>query len=101
MGMKHLLIALLVFATAPLAHAQTAKVIKVKGQQAIVQFPQGTMPQVGQQISLGGGGVSDSQGMPVSGIGSRKNMIGLGVSQLYFVSRSTKIGNTDSSTGVT
>jgi hypothetical protein len=88
MGMKHLLIALLVFTTASFAQGQTAKVIKVKGQQAIVQFPAGTVPQVGQQLDLGGGSVSDADGNAMPGLGSRKNLIGLGVNQLYFLNNS-------------
>ena len=92
MGMKHLLIALLVFAMAPFAQAQTAKVIKVKGQQAIVQFPSGTVPQVGQQMNVGPGAVADSSGEPVAGMGSRGNLIGLGLNQLYFLSNSQTSG---------
>ena len=99
--MKHLLIALLVLGTTSFAHAQTAKVIKVKGQQAIVQFPAGTAPQVGQQINLGGGGVADSSGAPVAGLGSRKNSIGLGVNSLSFMNRSSKSNGVTTSTGVT
>lgn len=105
MGMKHLLITLLVIGPvlglASAAHAQTAKVIKVKGQQAIVQFPQGTSPQVGQQINLGGGGVSDSDGTPMAGLGSRKNSIGLGLNSLSFVNRSSKSNGVTTSTSVT
>lgn len=101
MSMKHLLIALLVLGTTSFAHAQTAKIIKVKGQQAIVQFPTGTAPQVGQQINLGGGGVSDSSGEPVAGLGSRKNSLGLGISQLYFLNQTSKANGTSTSKGRT
>lgn len=62
MNIKHLLlIALLVFFSGGsfcLAQKtnQKAKVIKVKGLQAIVQFPKGSEPEPGQIIDLGGGG---------------------------------------------
>lgn len=77
--MKHLLNFLLVFASmgaASLAHAQQAKVIKVKGQQAIVQFPNGTAPMVGQTIDLNGGGEGGGASMAAVP-GSREHLIAL------------------------
>jgi len=55
MTMKQLLIALLVLGNGSFCLAQKAKVIKVKGLQAIVQFPKGSPPEPGQTIDLGGG----------------------------------------------
>ncbi|MES2965356.1 MAG: hypothetical protein V4760_15840 [Bdellovibrionota bacterium] len=73
--MKNILMSLLVFTVGSVALAQEAKVIKVKGQQAIVTFPSGTKPQVGQTIDLGGGGVSgEAAGV---GTGSRNNVLAL------------------------
>ncbi len=43
-----------------LAHAQQAKVIKVKGQQAIVQFPNGVAPVVGEMIPVGSETVNEA-----------------------------------------
>lgn len=71
--MKYILMSLLMFTVGSVSFAQEAKVIKVKGQQAIVTFPSGVKPQVGQTIDLGGGGVSgESAGV---GTGSRNNVI--------------------------
>ena len=43
---------------APSAFAQQAKVLKVSGRKAIVQFPDDARPKAGQMIDLGVGGVS-------------------------------------------
>lgn len=73
--MKNILMSLLVITVGSVAFAQEAKVIKVKGQQAIVTFPSGVKPQVGQTIDLGGGGVSgEAAGV---GTGSRANSLSL------------------------
>lgn len=61
--MKHLLSSLLVLTlvlVGSLALADQAKVIKVKGQQAIVQFPNGVTPVVGEMLPVGGEAVSES-----------------------------------------
>lgn len=56
-----------------LAHAQQAKVIKVKGQQAIVQFPPGTPPVVGEMLNVGGSAQSEEGGS--TGRGSRAHSL--------------------------
>lgn len=70
------------------AQAQQAKVIKVKGQQAIVQFPQGVLPTVGQTFDLSGGasGGGTLEGAPVRS-GTRDHLIGLSTN-LSFLSSS-------------
>ena len=58
------------------ASAQQAKVVKVQGKKAIVQFPDDARPRVGQIIELGGG--SDgvvSMGASSSGSTGGRNMI--------------------------
>ena len=80
--MKHLLSSLLVIATMSTlsqAHAQQAKIIKVKGQQAIVQFPNGTAPTVGQMIDVGGGG-GDGATSSAPMNGRRDHLLGLSAS---------------------
>jgi hypothetical protein len=74
--MKNILMSLLVFTVGSVALAQEAKVIKVKGQQAIVTFPSGVKPQVGQTIDLGGGGVTGDAEAGV-GTGSRNHTLAL------------------------
>jgi len=66
---------LLVITVGSIASAQEAKVIKVKGQQAIVTFPNGVKPQVGQMINLGGGAVNGEEAGV--GTGSRSTTLGL------------------------
>jgi hypothetical protein len=56
------------------ASAQQAKVVKVSGKKAIVQFPDDARPRVGQMIDLGGGGESSSGGG--GGSDSRAMVIG-------------------------
>ncbi len=61
--------------------AQTAKVIKVSGKKAIVQFPDDSRPRVGQTIDLSGGGASmeggsSSGGGGGVGTGSRGMIVG-------------------------
>lgn len=51
-----------IFVCVPTAFTQTAKVIKVQGKKAIVQFPDDARPHVGQTIDLGGGGISSMDG---------------------------------------
>ncbi len=63
------------------AFAQTAKVIKVSGKKAIVQFPDDSRPRVGQTIDLGGGGGMSSMdggsgGGGGGGTGSRAMIAG-------------------------
>ena len=63
------------------AFAQTAKVIKVSGKKAIVQFPDDSRPRVGQTIDLGGGGggmasMGDGGGGGGGGTGSRAMIAG-------------------------
>ena len=57
-------------------NAQTAKVVKVSGKKAIVQFPDDARPRVGQTIDLGGGGGGDMGGGGGGGSGSRATVIG-------------------------
>lgn len=74
--MKHLLSTLLVVASvASLSQAQEAKVIKVKGQQAIVQFPNGTAPVVGEMIPVGGEAKTEDGGHRARG--SRDHLLAL------------------------
>ena len=72
--MKYIVMALLVIGSASSAFAQEARIIKVKGQQAIVTFPSGVKPQVGQTLDVGRS--SGGSGGPV-GKGSRDHYIGL------------------------
>lgn len=62
------------------ATAQTAKVIKVSGKKAIVQFPDDARPRVGQTIELGGGGMQSMDGggshSSGGGAGSRSMIVG-------------------------
>src|SRR5687768_15285827 len=104
--MKHLLIALLVFSSGSICFAQQAKVVKVKGQQAIVQFPKGTEPYAGQMIEVGGGGggaSSDGGGDTGGGSsgggggGSRKNLLGVS-GELSMLSQSPSGGGASVST---
>lgn len=69
------------------ARAQQARILKVKGQQAIVQFPPGTKPQVGQMLDVG----SDATvGMNAgsAGAGARDNSIGV-ATELSFKNNSS------------
>lgn len=75
--MKHLLVALLVFGSVSSAFAQQAKVIKVKGNQAIVQFPKNSPPSVGQTIDLSGGSRESSRSGGGGSTGPRNNSIGV------------------------
>jgi hypothetical protein len=74
------------------AQAQTAKVVKVSGKKAIVQFPDDARPKVGQTIDLSGGGGSSDMGS--SGGGSRDTIIGGSAS---ISSLSTTVGSNSSS----
>ena len=60
-----------------LAYAQQARVIKVKGQQAIVQFPQGTTPLVGEALNVGGASAPAEGGGAGIPRGSRDQTLGL------------------------
>jgi hypothetical protein len=74
------------------ASAQQAKVVKVSGKKAIVQFPDDARPRVGQMIDLSGGGGESSGG----GSDSRAMIIG-GSAELQ--NRSTS-GSTSSTTSL-
>ena len=89
--MKHILAFLLVLGVGGSAFAQQAKVIKVKGQQAIVQFPSGSKPQVGQIIDVGGGSYDEEGGGGGgAGVGNKSRGRLLGVSgELSFLNDST------------
>jgi hypothetical protein len=92
--MKHLLSSLLVLASmsvASLAHAQQAKVIKVKGQQAIVQFPNGVPPVVGEMIPVGGSEVQTETGAKPRG--SRAHVLAV-AGQIYFTNNSATSNST-------
>ena len=80
------------------ASAQQAKVVKVSGKKAIVQFPDDARPKVGQMIDLGGGG-GESSGGGGGGSDSRATIIG-GSAEL---SNQSTSGSTSSTTnfGVT
>lgn len=94
--MKQLLSSLLVITSlASFAHAQQAKVIKVKGQQAIVQFPPGTPPVVGEMIPVGGEAQTESGAH--TGRGSRAHYLAAG-GTIYFTNNSA---TSNSTTGFT
>ncbi len=80
------------------ASAQQAKVVKVSGKKAIVQFPDDARPRVGQMIDLGGGD-GESSGGGGGGSDSRATIIG-GSAEL---SNQSTSGSTSSTTnfGVT
>jgi len=63
----------------PMTYAQQAKVLKVSGRKAIVQFPDDARPKAGQMIDLGGGGsmssMSSDSGAHKS-TGARSQMLG-------------------------
>jgi hypothetical protein len=52
--MRHLLIALLVIGNGSLVFAEQARIIKIKGNQAIVQFPPDAKFEVGQAVEIAG-----------------------------------------------
>lgn len=83
--MKNIVLSLLVICVASPALAQEARVIKVKGQQAIVTFPNGVKPQVGQMIDLNAGTVDGGSSM---GTGSRDFTVG-GSASLSFLNNSS------------
>ena len=65
---------------------QQAKVIKVKGKQAIVAFPDGMAPQVGQLLNISDG--SNDVSMKAPSAGSRGHQIGF-LADISMVSSST------------
>lgn len=93
--MKHLLSSLLVLASMSLAsvqaHADYAKVIKVKGQQAIVQFPPGTPPVVGEMVPVGDS--AQTEGGSHSGRGSRAHLLAVAGS-IFFTNNSATSNST-------
>lgn len=68
------LVGLMVFASASV-RADQAKVLKVQGKKAIVQFPDDARPRVGQLIDLGGSGSEVSMAAG-HGSGSRNIIVG-------------------------
>lgn len=76
------------------ASAQQAKVVKVSGKKAIVQFPDDARPRVGQMIDIGGGGGESSMG---GGGGDSRAMIIGGSAELE--NRSTS-GSSSSTTAL-
>lgn len=68
--------AVLTFITTSAAHAQQAKVVKVQGKKAIVQFPDEARPRVGQVIDLGGGTSISGEPLSHSSSGARNMIIG-------------------------
>jgi hypothetical protein len=92
--MKHLLSSLLVLASmsvGSLAQAQQAKVIKVKGQQAIVQFPNGVAPVIGEMIPVGGEAVSERG--EKSSRASREHLLAI-IGSIYFFNNSATSNST-------
>lgn len=75
------------------ANAQTAKVVKVSGKKAIVQFPDDARPKVGQTIDLSGGGDGGDTGGVSSG--SRETIIG-GSASISNLSQSQSSSSTTS-----
>lgn len=71
--MKKLILLIVTFVLLPFtfAFAQQATVKKVKGSQAIVEFPQGSRPYVGQALNVGDG----QSGSGADGAGSRARTI--------------------------
>lgn len=89
--MKQLFIFLLVVTGGQICFAQQAKVIKVKGQQAIVQFPAGVKPQVGQLINVGTDADEDEPEATVStavGGSNRRQYIVGGSASLGYINNS-------------
>jgi hypothetical protein len=73
------------------AFAEQARILKVKGQQAIVQFPSGVKPQVGELINVGNDvNLDDSSG----GAGSRQYLLGLSTSLTFKNNSQTSKSNT-------
>lgn len=75
--MKKLIVSILVLLSGSGVYAQKAKVVKTKGQQAIVQFPEGVTPEVGQTFNVGEEVLEDVGGAKSSGGGSRKKLLGI------------------------
>lgn len=88
-----LIVAGLTVGVATTASAQQAKVVKVSGKKAIVQFPDDVRPKVGQMIDLGGGGGESSSGGGGGGDGSRAMIIG-GSAELSSLSSSGSSSST-------
>jgi len=68
--------------------AQAQRIIKVKGQQAIVQFPPGITPTVGETLSTGGSSAPVDNGAGSHGSGSRDHSLTLLVNDLGVYSSS-------------
>lgn len=96
--MKHLLAFIIVIGIGSLCFAQQAKVIKVKGQQAIVEFPDDVKPKVGQVVEVGPGGSSTANtanldaGIP--GVGGRDHTVGISAAQFSYFNSSVTNKNT-------
>ena len=90
-----LLAVLVVLAVLPgQARAQQAKILKVQGKKAIVQFPDDVKPRVGQLIEVGGAGSSEVSMTAGHGSGSREMIVGGSAS---FSSLTTSSSNTSES----
>lgn len=93
MKTKLALLLLMVCGLASNAGADDIKVIKVSGRRAIVQYPPGETPKVGQVLtSSGSDEMSFDDGGNSSSKGSRKHIIG-GSASLSFVNSSTSPGS--------
>ncbi|MES2856842.1 MAG: hypothetical protein V4692_13300 [Bdellovibrionota bacterium] len=92
---QHLVLLLACFLSLP-AFAQQARVIKTKGYQAIVQFPEGEKPRVGQMINIAeDDGVVSEPGRAI-GTGKRAHLLAL-QGELSMLSVSTSGGATSTS----
>jgi hypothetical protein len=89
--MKQILMTPLFIFVGSMAFAQQAKVIKVKGQQAIVEFPMGVAPSVGQRIELSNGVEPEDFGATLGT--NRANFLSL-TAQLSAISSSAGSGTT-------
>lgn len=101
--MKQIVMAVLVVGLASSVLAQQAKVIKVKGQQAIVQFPPDVRPQIGQSLRIGeakaGGEPSFAAGSPATG--SRAQTVAASASLAMLSATSDVTGGTSRTTSST
>lgn len=102
--MKYILAALLTLSCGSISFAQEAKVIKVKGQQAIVQFPKGHKPYAGETIDLSGGGGGDAGGAGTTGgggsTGPREHSIGA-AAEISSISSSNNVKGSSSTSTTT
>jgi hypothetical protein len=93
---QHLVLLLVGLMSFPAFAGPQARVIKTKGNQAIVQFPSGEKPRVGQVIDIGGDNGPDAE--PGEKIGTGERTHSLTVSgELSIGQSSTSGGSSDSS----